>query len=65
MHGNNGLDKFEDVAGTFTGFVVSASLYAHEIANHAINSVFVLVNTGLAVFLSHKFKQWLEKKDKE
>lgn len=64
MNNHSSLDKFEDVVGTFTGLLVSASLYATEIANHAINSVFVLVNTGLAVFLSHKFKQWLEKKDK-
>ena len=64
MHNNN-LDKLEDVTGTFTGLLVSASIYASEIANHSINTVFVLLNTGLAVLLSHKFKKWLERNDKD
>lgn len=60
------MKKFaEELTGSLAGFGVSLGIYLPEIAHHAINSAFVLGNTVLAVFLSHKVKQFLERKDHE
>jgi hypothetical protein len=55
----------EELTGGITGIVLSIGIYGPEIANHAINTIFVLVNTGLAVLISHKFKKWLDKRDED
>lgn len=55
----------EEFTGTVTGIVLSVGIYGPAIADHAINTVFVLINTGLAVLISHKFKKWLDRRDED
>jgi hypothetical protein len=55
----------EEISGGLTGIVLSIGIYLPEIATHAINSIFVLVNASLAVLISHSLKKNLERKDRD
>jgi len=45
-----------------TGFFSSIYLYNDVILKHAINSGFVIFNTVLAFWITHKLKKFFEKK---
>jgi len=55
----------EELTGGTIGCLLSINMYAPVVAQHGINTIFIIVNTGLAVLISHYIKKWLEKNDKE
>jgi len=53
----------EEITGGITAFILSGAIYSQEILTDSINSLFVLLNTGLAVIVSHYLKKRLNKND--